>query len=347
MENEADKLQFTWPKLGNEAVLAFLDESLRNNQVANAYIFSGPDDLGKATIARALAKNLLFRDRPDLADSENTEQDFSSLKSDFYVLECEEGKKNISVESAREFIHSLSMSSFLDSYKIGLVKGAESLSEGAANALLKTLEEPRDKVVIILLTTNLESLPATIISRAQVLNFYPVPTDQIYDYLLEHYGVSRSVAKNLAALSLGRPLRAVKFLESDAWYLKHLSLAGVLLKLLVRPLNERWALANGIFASRSSFAESSEEFLLVLEVWQGVLRDLLMLNSGHEDLLQFAALDEELKNTYRHLSASFQDNHDDLNNFLLNEEKLLKKHQDYLQANVSPKNLLDSLIINL
>lgn len=347
MENEADKLQFTWPKLGNEAVLAFLDESLRNNQVANAYIFSGPDDLGKATIARALAKNLLFRDRPDLADSENTEQDFSSLKSDFYVLACEEGKKNISVESAREFIHSLSMSSFLDSYKIGLVKGAESLSEAAANALLKTIEEPRDKVVIILLTTNLESLPATIISRAQVLNFYPVQTDQIYDYLLEHYGVSRSVAKNLAALSLGRPLRAVKFLESDAWYLKHLSLAGVLLKLLVRPLNERWSLANGIISSRASFAESSEEFLLVLEVWQGVLRDLLMLNSGHEDLIQFAALAEELKITYRSLSNSFKDNHNDLNNFLLEKEKLLKKHQDYLQANVSPKNLLDSLIINL
>ncbi|MDD3301910.1 MAG: AAA family ATPase [Patescibacteria group bacterium] len=347
MENSADKLQFAWPKLGNEAVLAFLDESLKNDQVASAYIFSGPDDLGKATIARALAKNLLFRDRPDLASQENAEQDFSSLKSDFYILTCEEGKKNISVEATRDFIHSLSMSSFLDSYKIGLVKGAESLSEGAANALLKTLEEPRDKVVIILLTTNLESLPATIISRAQVLNFYPVPTDQIYDYLLEHYGVSRSVAKNLAALSLGRPLRAVKFLESDAWYLKHLSLAGVLLKLLVRPLNERWSLANGIIGSRASFAESSEEFLLVLEVWQGVLRDLLMLNSGHEDLIQFAALAEELKITYRSLSNSFKDNHNDLNNFLLEKEKLLKKHQDYLQANVSPKNLLDSLIINL
>lgn len=221
------------------------------------------------------------------------------------------------------------------------------LSEAAANALLKTIEEPKDKVLIILLTTNLESLPATIISRAQVLNFYPVPSKRINDYLLENYGVSRSVAKNLAALALGRPLRAVKYLEDDVWHLKHLSLAGILLKLLIQAPADRWSLANGIINSRSSFSESSAEFIFVLEIWQGVLRDLIMINSGHEDLLQFTALDEELKNTYKEISGIFGDNHEKVNGYLLEKEQLLKKHHTYLQANVSPKNLLDSIIINL
>lgn len=347
MRNSAEKLKFEWPKLGNEAVLEFLDKSLANDKLAQAYIFSGPSDLGKATVAKALAKNILFRDRPDLIQEGATGADFASLNSDFYVLECEEGKKNISVESTRDFIHSLGMSSFLNSYKIGLVRGAEMLSEAAANALLKTIEEPKDKVLIILLTTNLESLPATIISRAQVLNFYPVPSKRINDYLLENYGVSRSVAKNLAALALGRPLRAVKYLEDDVWHLKHLSLAGILLKLLIQAPADRWSLANGIINSRSSFSESSAEFIFVLEIWQGVLRDLIMINSGHEDLLQFTALDEELKNTYKEISSRFGDNHEKVNSYLLEKEQLLKKHHTYLQANVSPKNLLDSIIINL
>ncbi|MFZ4648185.1 MAG: ATP-binding protein [Patescibacteria group bacterium] len=346
MKSPLDNLEFTWPKLGNEAVLSFLDESLKNDQLARVYIFCGPDDLGKGTVARALARNLLFRDRPELKKNGN-DQDFSSLESDFHVLKCEEGKRNISIESTREFIHSLSMSSFLDSYKIGLVKGAELLSEGSANALLKTLEEPRAKVLIILLTTNLESLPATIISRAQVLNFYQVPSNQVYDYLLDNFGVSRSQAKNLSALSLGRPLRAVHFLENEDIYQKYLSLASILLKLINLPLSDRWSLMKGMIGARATFSESGREMRLILEIWQGVFRDLLLLNASHDDLLQFSALDNEVREAWRVLGASLGDNFENINAYLLAKSQLLKKHQDYLDANVSPKNILDSLVINL
>ncbi len=221
------------------------------------------------------------------------------------------------------------------------------MSEGAANALLKTLEEPRSKVLIILLSTNLESLPATIISRAQILNFYPVQADKVYDYLLENHGVTRSQAKNFSCLSLGRPLRAVRFLEDDELYQKYLLLARTLLKLISFPLSERWSLGKGLIDARASFSESVAEMRLILEVWQGVFRDLLMLNAGHQDLLQFAALNEEILPIYKNLAVSFNDNHGDLNAYLLEKSKLLKKHQDFLDANVSPKNLLDSLLINL
>ena len=347
MKSDTESLTFDWPKLGNEAVLAFLDESLRSDRLARAYIFCGPADLGKSTVARALAKNLLFKDRPDLAEKQEGSPDFSSLESDFHVLAPDENKKNISVEATRDFIHALSMSSFLDSYKIGLVKSAELLSEGAANALLKTLEEPRAKVLIILLASNPESLPATIISRAQVLNFYPVQKDQVYDYLLENHGVSRSQAKNLAAISLGRPIRAVRFLEDEALFAKYLALAKNLLDLLVAPLGDRWALIGGLINGRASFAESAVEMRLVLEIWQGVLRDLLLLNSGHEDLLQFAALDEELKAAYRQISSAKKDNYENINAYLLGESQILKQHQEFLAANVAQKNILDSLEINL
>lgn len=346
MKNTIDKLEFIWPKFGNKAVLSFLDESLKNNRLARAYIFCGPAGLGKSTIARSLAHNLLFRDRPDLK-LDDDKQDFSSLESDFHVLECEVGKKNISVEATRDFIHSLSMSSFLDSYKIGLVRGAELLSEGAANALLKTLEEPRNKVLIILLTTNLESIPLTIISRAQVLNFYPVQNSEVYDYLLENHQVTRSQAKNLSALSLGRPLRAVYFLENEEMYQKYLALASILLKLINLPLSDRWPLIKGLIGGKANFAEASGEMRLILEVWQGVFRDLLLLNASHEDLLQFTALDSELRDTWQNLSTLFGNHHNRLEAYLLAKNQLLKKHQDYLNANVSPKNLLDSLLINL
>jgi DNA polymerase-3 subunit delta' len=101
----------------------------------------------------------------------------------------------------------------LNSYKIGIIKKADKLTAEAQSALLKTLEEPRDKVIVILLASSEDNLLPTILSRGQKLYFQAVNAETIYDYLIAEYGTKRTLAKDLANLSLGRPLRAVKFLE--------------------------------------------------------------------------------------------------------------------------------------
>jgi len=201
--------RFEWPEIGNDNLIEFLDRSLFQKKLAQTYIFAGPEDLGKSTMALAFARNLILSDRQEV-------RDFSSVNSDLHILNREPGKKNISIEAVRDFIKMLSLSSFLNSYKIGIIKGAETLSSEAASALLKTLEEPRDKVIIILLTSSVDLLMPTIVSRSQVLYFYPVAFDIIYDYLVKELNLKRGEAKNMAALAAGRPLLAVKFAENEA-----------------------------------------------------------------------------------------------------------------------------------
>ena len=130
-----------WPKIGNEKNVEFLNRVVLSKKPAQTYIFLGPDDLGKSTIALAFARNLMAE----------ALEGKDGLNSDLHILEAEAEKKSISIEQTRELIKALSLSSFLDSYKIGIIKEADSLTTEAQNALLKTLEEPREKVILILM----------------------------------------------------------------------------------------------------------------------------------------------------------------------------------------------------
>ncbi|MCX6797682.1 MAG: hypothetical protein NTX66_00460, partial [Candidatus Falkowbacteria bacterium] len=95
-----------WPALGNAAVVAFLEKNLSHGKLAQAYIFSGPADLGKFTIALAFARNLLVTDPNYLSDDrerERNELDPVGLNGDIHILKLEENKKNISIEQTRAF----------------------------------------------------------------------------------------------------------------------------------------------------------------------------------------------------------------------------------------------------
>ncbi|HPY99512.1 MAG TPA: DNA polymerase III subunit delta', partial [bacterium] len=144
------KNRFDWPPIGQDKVVAFLEKSLVSGKLAQTYIFAGPKDLGKSSLALAFARNLWQSDR-GAAGSGN----FESLNSDLYILEKDDDKQVIGVEATRNFIKRLGLSSFMNSYKIGIIKEAETLSSESQSALLKTLEEPRAQVVIILLTEKL------------------------------------------------------------------------------------------------------------------------------------------------------------------------------------------------
>ena len=165
------KITFTWPLVGNFQIIEFLERSIVNDKVAGTYIFNGPDNLGKTTVARYFAQCLLCQNRQSgqgnlpcgqcpsclqfqVRDQELLsgidQEEIADAHGDFHIIKRAKDKKNITVEQVREFINILSMSSFLGFYKIGLIKHAESLSLEGANALLKTLEETKDLVVIIL-----------------------------------------------------------------------------------------------------------------------------------------------------------------------------------------------------
>lgn len=324
--------QFIWPPLGQERAVSFLEKSLISGKLAQTYIFAGPQYLGKSSLAAAFAHNLWRRDGLTLTEGDN----FDNLNSDLYILKREEDKKQISVGQAREFIKRLTLSSFLNSYKIGIIKEAELLSIEAQNALLKTLEEPKEQVIIILLTSDLSALMSTITSRSQVLYFQPISFADVYDYLLASLDIKRSLAKELAAASLGRPLQARQWAENLDLYQEQVQLRQKLFSFLQLDLAERLALINALGKDNSVLVETA---LSWLDIWESLWRDALLLSLGQEEYAQYPDFLSEWR-------LYFQDKAElDITKKASACLHKLKKARTYIQGFVNPKNVLENLAI--
>jgi len=334
--------KISWPAIGNDKAIEFLSRSLDNNKIAQTYVFAGPNDLGKSTISLAFARNILISDEKNHVRDSLGQADFTSINSDLHILEPLEDKKSISIEQVREFIKTLSLSSFLNSYKIGIIKEADRMSEGAKNALLKTLEEPKDKVIIILLVADEENLPKTILSRSQILFFQSVPTAVIYDYLLENYKINRSLAKDLASLSLGRPLKAIRLLEHEDAYQEYTEKTKKVLSLFDVSINEKMKVLDGVFNAKGFSRSAVEEASSIIGIVEGLLRDLLLSSLGQNDRLQHLFLNKEIKELVASMNGS-----DDLMIKIISGLKAIEESRLYLQSNVSPRLVLEKLIINL
>jgi len=327
---EKDLKKMNWPAIGNEAAIEFLSRSLSNDKIAQTYVFSGPDDLGKSTIALAYAKNL--------------QGGGDGFNSDLHILEPLPEKKSISIEQVREFIKILNLSSFLNSYKIGIIKQADLLSDEAKSALLKTLEEPSENTVIILLVSDENNLPKTILSRAQVLYFYPVKTEIIYDYLVKVCGANRSLAKDLANLVLGRPLKALHFLENAEHYAAYLVKAETIINFFSEDLNTRLNNLDKIYNDRSYSLQAATAAREILEISEGVLRDLFLLSIGNNDLVQHTMFLDKLNEAKLAVESLSGDNG---GAYILNKLLLISDARKYLESNVNPRLVLEQFLINL
>lgn len=337
MGKNTTAIEFSWPLIGNLAAIDFLTKSLMNRRLAQAYIFAGPENLGKNTIADCFAKNLLLLDENRQNSLIDLDESKMSLSGDFHVVKRDSGKKNISIDQIRDLIKMLEMSSFANSYKIGIIKEAETVSEQGMNALLKILEEPRSKVVIILITSNLEAILKTIVSRSQVVNFYPVKTELIHDHLVGHYKLNPARAKNLSRLALGRPALAVKFLEDKEFYQDYLDSVNFLLEILSSQIPERFKLVAKFVSTLKGKEDTTALVANMINVWEGVLRDLLLISSGGQNLLQHEIVKDDLLKIGNNYEAGDW----------LKILKLLKKSRSYLSANVNYRNVLENIIINI
>ncbi len=277
-------MNFKWEIIGNEKALEYLDKSLSNDKIANFYIFSGISGVGKLSLARNFSKNIFTKDKPDLVQKGN----FLETNSDFFIIEREEGKKNISVDQIRGLIERFKSSSFLNSYRIAIIKDAENLNNNSANALLKVLEESSDKTVIILTVNDIENLPKTIVSRGQVINLFPVKDDLIYKNLTEEFQVSPSLAKNLTKLSAGRPAAALKFLENQDLYQEYQLVVASFLEFMSSNFSERVQIIDALI-KKGGFLSNFD----ILETWQSVLRDLIFVNyQQYDQVKNVFALDD-------------------------------------------------------
>jgi DNA polymerase III delta prime subunit len=161
---------FNRPIFGHEKVIQRLLSSKK--QIPHALLFSGPDSVGKKLVASLYAKKLLSSDaETESLQKERALQFDQKIHPDFHVVLPEEGKRDIPIETIRELIQTVSYRSFYGGKSVILIDQAEKLSRSAANALLKTLEEPPAHAHFLLISSTPHLLPETILSRCQTVLF--------------------------------------------------------------------------------------------------------------------------------------------------------------------------------
>ncbi|OGL61995.1 hypothetical protein A3I41_03505 [Candidatus Uhrbacteria bacterium RIFCSPLOWO2_02_FULL_48_18] len=263
--------------IGHERVQDVLGRMIERDRLPHAFLFVGPHHLGKTLVARQLIR----------AISKEAE---GAASMDVIELGCltdeKTGKKKaqISVEQVREVCERLAMSAMNGGWKIAFIKNADALSNAAANALLKTLEEPKGKTLFILRAPSVESVLPTVASRCQVMRFHPVSRTTLATALVKK-GHAKPDAEIAAAISLGRPGRAFRYLTKSEDRSQTDIGVEQAIDLFSSDIAKQIRLTSGLLPKEDVNKRSAAD--QTVRLWQRVLRDELLRSVGCEELVVY------------------------------------------------------------
>lgn len=181
--------------IGHQKQWDFLKKSIEADKASHAYLFYGPSQIGKKKIAFEFAKYLNCKNLDNMP-CQNCPTCYQIEKGnhpDLMIIKPEE-KDSISIDQIRELKRRMSFSNSDGGYKVGIIDQAHLMTKEAQSALLKQLEEPKGKTIIILITEYPQNLLSTIVSRCQQLRFWLVPSELIneieeeFDKSLAYFG---------------------------------------------------------------------------------------------------------------------------------------------------------------
>ena len=203
---------------GQEKAIHILQCAIQNRHIAHAYLFAGPEGVGKKQTALALAQYLNCA-APDLktftscGNCPSCIQSASGSQPDLLMLEPDGA--SIKIEQIRTLLSKVSLRSYENAYKVIIINDAHLMTEQAANCLLKTLEEPTDNTVFILITAQVQNLPVTILSRCQQISFHLLSPSVIQDILQKLHPERQSQIGLVTALAKGSVSTAENLLANE------------------------------------------------------------------------------------------------------------------------------------
>ena len=269
--------------IGHDWAVRLLSSAVAHGRVGHAYLFTGPDQIGKMTVARAFAAALNctapLGERPCghcrscLLIAEDKHPDVRVLMPEV----SERGTPSIKIEPIRRLQQDLSLSPYEGRYKIALLRRFDTANLNAANAFLKTLEEPPAHVILLLTAADSEGVLPTILSRCRTVGLRPLPTALIEEALMTRFGVAPNEANLLAHLADGRLGWALRAHGQPATLQERDAQLATLQQALGGSLVARFALAE-------TLARKAETLPALLRTWLSWWRDVALLAFGpHRD----------------------------------------------------------------
>jgi len=316
---------------GQDKTIEFLKDYIRNNRLASSYLFTGPEGIGKNLVARTFAKAL---------NCENNNLDpcnecASCLKMDklshpdLHLIGVssaieEDQSEAIKIEDIRQLQREINLKPYEAKTKIFIIDNAHQLTREAANALLKVLEEPPSRSVIILVTAKPALLFKTIISRCQILKFSPLPRIELKQILKKEYNFDENQAHFFAFFCEGRLGLALRLKDTDIFREKNRVIDDFLLG-----ANSNWdtSLAQG--------REIIRKYLNILALW---FRDIYLIKIG---MPQSEIINLDRKNELLDSAKNYS---------FMGLDKIFKGISDsllYLEQNVNTKLLLSNFRLAL
>lgn len=276
--------------VGQDMVIRTLKNQIKNGQIAHAYLFCGPRGTGKTSTAKVFSKAIncenIKEDGPcgvcDVCES-------MASGSNMDIIEIDAASNN-SVDDVRDLREKVKFPPTKGSYKVYIIDEVHMLSQGAFNALLKTLEEPPKHVVFILATTEPHKLPATILSRCQRFDFKRIGQGTIVEWIRsiaqkEGLDIEESALYSIARQAEGGARDALSLLDqSIGLYGKKISNEGILSILGTASQDFLFTTVDDLIAGRvqglleaiNKLVDNGKDLSVFVKGLNGHLRDMLV-----------------------------------------------------------------------
>lgn len=276
-----------WDMLGHEWAVSLLKEHIVQGGLRHAYLFTGPQGVGRRTLALRMAQAINCLQPPAPGQPCGQCRICKQLERmehpDLALEQAEQVGGILKVDQIRDLQRSLSLAPYDPRYRVALLLRFEEANQNAANALLKTLEEPPPQVILMVTADSPESLLPTIVSRCEVVRLCPLSLEQVRQGLRERWGLPSDEAELLAHISGGRPGYALRLHKEPDRMAQRVAWLDDHQQMLFASRVQRFAYAE-------TLAKDKDILRNVLLAWISLWRDVLLCTAG--SISPFANLDQ-------------------------------------------------------